>query len=195
MTRGVMRGKRRYIDDYPVLDVTALHKQGYVKPNTSGESSCKVRERVKWAFSWHCMDKSIKAAYRLSGGDSDGSYQHEIELITQSVNYGGTRLFLVCPCCNTKRKQIYFVSGNAACRTCNGLHYQSQSESHRDRKYRKLDRLLTKVNNFGYRFDGHYKNNGQHWRTFYRLDNEINTIQRSIFQDVSKRLGLMGFTL
>jgi len=86
------RQTRRYIDDYPVLDVTALHKQGYVKPNTSGESSCKSRERVKWAFSWHCMDNSIKAAYALSGGDSEGNYQHEMELITQSVNYA----VLVC---------------------------------------------------------------------------------------------------
>ncbi|MCP3698943.1 MAG: hypothetical protein GY920_10375 [Aliivibrio sp.] len=185
-----MLSKRRYINEYPVLDVTALHNRGYVKPNTSGESSCKSRECVVWAFSWRCMDNSIRTAYRLSGGDYDGNYQHEIELITQSVNYGGSRFFLVCPCCNAKRKQIYFVSGNAACRTCNGLHYQSQSESHQDRKYRKLDRLLSKVNNFGYRFDGHYKNNRQHWRTFEKLNLEINAIQQSIFADIGKRFGL-----
>ena len=183
------RQTRRYIDDYPVLDVTALHKHRYVKPNTSGESSCKSSEHVKWVFSWHCVDKSIKTAYRLSGGDSEGNYQHEIELITQSVNYGGSRFFLVCPCCHAKRKQIYFVSSNAACRTCNGLYYQSQSESHQDRKYRKLDRLLTKVSNFGYRFDGHYKSKGQHWQTFEKLDLEINDIQQSIFQDMCKRFG------
>lgn len=177
---------RRYTNDYPVLDLTSLHKKGFIENGRSGESSCKARERVLWSFGWNCTNESINVRYKLN----DALYTHDIHIERQQVNFGGERLYLFCPKCHSNRKQIYFVSGVAACRSCHGLHYRSQSESHQERKYRKLDRLLTKVHNFGYRFDGHWKAKGKHWSKYHELDRQINSLQQSIFRDIDKRFGL-----
>tara|TARA_Y100000588_G_C14265670_1_gene929728 strand:+ start:2120 stop:2692 length:573 start_codon:yes stop_codon:yes gene_type:complete len=177
---------RRYTNDYPVLDLTSLHQKGFIENGRSGESSCKARERVLWSFGWHCTNESINVRYKLN----DALYTHDIHIKRQLVNFGGERLFLNCPKCQSSRKQIYFVGGVAACRSCHGLHYRSQSESYQERKYRKLDRLLTKVHNFGYRFDGHWKAKGKHWSKYHEIDSQINYLQQSIFRDIDKRFGL-----
>lgn len=178
------RQTRRYIQDYPALDLTGLIKKGFLKNGGRGESSCKARERVLWSFGWHCMDSIIKVRYTQSSGDFKRNFEHDISLVRQSAHYGGERLYLACPKCQSKRKQIYFVDGVAACRSCHVLHYKSQSESSKERKYRKLDRLLGKVDSFGSRFDGHWKAKGQHWKTFYKLHNQIHTTQKSILKDM-----------
>lgn len=180
---------RRYTNDYPVLDLTALKREGLVKNGMNGKTSCKLHDCELWSFGWHCTSDNFKVSYKLTGGQIDGNYEHTIPIVKQSVNFGGERLFLSCPKCHSSRKQIYFVSGVAACRTCHGLHYKSQSESQQERKFRKLDRLLTKVDNFGYRFDGHAKPPYQHWRTFIKLNNQIHQVQQSIFADIDKRFG------
>lgn len=181
---------RSYTDNYPVLDLTSLHKKGFIDHGKRGESTAKARGRVLWSFSWLCMDNAIEVHYTLTKGVKGDNFTHSIPLVKQSVNFGGERLYLICSHCYAQRKQIYLKGGKAACRKCHGLYYQSQSESTQDRKYRKLDRLLSKVHNLGYRFDGHCKAKGQHRLTFQKLDLEINNSQQSIFNDINRCFGL-----
>ncbi|MGO1298129.1 MAG: hypothetical protein ACTMIA_12605 [Vibrio sp.] len=180
---------RRYIDDYPCLDLTAILKLGFFEAGRTGQSSSKRGNYELWSFVWNIQENHITAHYKLSGGDKDGNYEHYIKLLRQPAHYGNDRVYLQCPHCHVKRKKIYFSSGVAACRICHNLHYRSQSESSSERKYRKLDRLLDKVQNFGSRFDGHWKKKTQHWKTYHRLDKEISRLQQSIFVDIDNKFG------
>ena len=187
-----MNRTRRYITDYPCLNLTSITKKGLVVTGQQGQSSSTLRatQRLLWSFSWQINSDSIEVHYQIKEGIHQGAHSHQIKLAKQSVNFGNQRLYLICSQCDRMCKQIYFRCGIDACRVCHNLHYQSQSESKGERRYRKLDRLLKKVHNFGYRFDGHWKAKGQHWKTFHKIDNEICTIQQSILRDIDKRFGL-----
>lgn len=180
---------RRYIDNYPVLNLTKLVSNGLFNPGTSGTTQCKSHSRVLWGFGWDISATHIKASYIITRDEIERHFTHNIKLHNQDVNFGGSRAYLECPRCHSMRKQIYFRDGVAACRTCHGLHYRSQSTSYEDRQYVRLDRLLKKVHNFGYRFDGYWKSKGQHWKTFYKLSHQINATQRTIFANIDKRFG------
>jgi hypothetical protein len=172
------------------LDLTALHKKGFIRRGQNGESTSKCNGRTLWAFSWCFSDNSVIASYNISGGAHAGHYQHPLDIINQAANFGSDRLYLKCPQCASMRKKIYFCNGVAACRICHNLHYKSQSESSSERKYRKLDRLLSKVNNFGSRFDGYGKPKGQHWQTYQALDATLIQLEQSIYQDIDSRFGI-----
>ncbi|GLT20122.1 hypothetical protein GCM10007938_39050 [Vibrio zhanjiangensis] len=177
---------RTYTDDVPCLDLTALHKKEMVRDNSTGQTKASRNGFQLWGFSWGFFGDIAIVSYELRGK----SHRHELTLIRQAVNLGGERVYLQCPKCSQNRKQLYFKGGVAACRCCHGLHYKSQSESTSERKYRKLDRLLAKVQNFGFRFDGHFKRKGQHWQKYRQLDSQIKSLHQSIFDDINQRFGI-----
>lgn len=176
---------RIYTDNVPCLNLTALHKRNFIKEGQVGQSTCSRNNVRLWGYSWRVSRTTVIVAYDKNGK----SYRHELPLIKETVNLGGERVYLQCPKCSMKRKQLYFVGGIAGCRCCHKLHYKSQSESLSERKYRKLDKLLVHVHNFGYRFDGHIKHKGKHWNKYHQLDKQIKALQQSIFGDINKRFG------
>lgn len=154
---------RRYTQDYPCLNLTALIKNGYLSEDQNGESRSIRHGKTIWAFAWHVKRFHIELYYSTPNNQS---YQRVIQLIHQQPNYGGQRYYLKCPTCGEKRKQLYIVTGEPACRLCHQLHYRSQSESSYERAGRRLDKLLTKVDSSGYRFGEYQKPKGQHWKTY-----------------------------
>ncbi len=173
---------RYYTDEFPVLDFTAILKI----ENISGKTSCSNQTGELWSFNWLINNDKVTVNYFSQGH----KHEHGVSIIRQKANYGGERLFVLCPCCRTKRKKLYIRNKRIACSGCQSLHCRSQSQSRQQRRFNKLDRILNRVNNFGFRFDGYSKPKGQHWRNYYEIDNQIQTLQKSLINDVSKKFGV-----
>lgn len=182
---------RRYTQDCPCLNLTALKKNGYLSEGQNGESRSTLHGKTIWSLSWSVTGSSIKLSYSLQ---HKRNYQRTVKLIHQQPNYGGQRYYLECPTCGEKRKQLYIVAGEPACRLCHQLHYKSQSESSYERVGRKLDKLLTKVDNLGYRFDGYGRAKGQHLTTYREIDKAIHQLQQEICAYINQRFpnGFLG---
>ncbi|MGR5323404.1 hypothetical protein ACP3VW_05885 [Vibrio sp. DNB22_17_1] len=184
------------MSDYPCLNLTALLKKGFIITGQQGQtSSTSSSGRQLWSFGWCINLDSINVRYQILNGINQGDYFHQVKLVEQAAHYGNSRYYFECSKCYRRCKQIYFKGGVDACRTCHKLHYHSQSESVEERHFRKLDRLLSQVNCFGYRFDGYYKPKWQHWKTYYALDAKIISTQQVILKNVEQRFGISDILL
>ncbi|PKG39473.1 hypothetical protein [Psychromonas sp. Urea-02u-13] len=106
------------------------------------------------------------------------------------------KLYITCPCCQSKRQHLYAVKNAYACRECLGLHYATQAERPRDRLMRKIRNKRKKLwgndwpevlNMFAL---SHYwaKPKGIHWKTFYKAKEEIYHLERKYWPMVEIHL-------
>ena len=79
-------------------------------------------------------------------------------------NYGGRRLWLVCPHCGRRCSALYLGEA-VACRLCLGLYYDCSMESRRDRGWRLHHRWQART------MDG--KPKGMHWKTYFELQDKV----------------------
>ncbi|PLC51433.1 hypothetical protein CR159_04240 [Pollutimonas subterranea] len=160
------------------MDVRRLQRDGLLKDNT--------------AYSWYWKDASgtVMAAIdvrALRGGvqfDYRLNDEHEVsecvQTTTTACNYGGERIWFVCPCCD-RRCAIVYLSRQVACRTCQKFRYPSQSEDETDATWREQRILEEKLGGSGY----WKKPKGMHQVTFNRMHSRIIALE-------SKRVQLLG---
>ena len=114
--------------------------------------------------------------------DSDKKMQDEvISLIWTPCNFGGWRVWFVCPKCNKKVAVIY-TAKNIACRHCYDLKYASQSMNDFDRGVRLIDKLRKRLRwpaGFGHGTFGKAKH--MHRKTFYQLHIKYNMVMANTF--------------
>lgn len=93
-----------------------------------------------------------------------------------ACNYGGYRIWFVCPECNRRTSALYIGLGRYACRRCWRLPYQSQSRG-------KVDRLLDRAEEIESMIEGEYgeKPKGMHWKTYERLQWEARDLRDRAF--------------
>lgn len=169
---------RQYIEDTPVLDLTALKEKGFITPDRNGESSCSNGWGRLWAFGWHFSHdlKLITVNYT----SQNKQFIHTATLNHQPVHFGGSRAFLVCSTCGKNRKRLYILNQALACRECHNIHYKVQSKSPQDRKLDKYLKLANKTEFIEPNF--YFKKKYQHYKTFTKISEEMD----SIFQECLK---------
>lgn len=170
---------RRYITQYrPVIDLAAIHKASAIGLGGAGTAS-----GGNWSYSWEKDATAITVKYMVG----NENISNTIRLVSQPLHFGGLRYFMVCPRCSSQRKKLYIENRIAACSKCHRLHYQSQSMGTLDRELNRLDRLLVKTNNLGYRFDGYTRPKHQHHKTHQAISNKIESTEQRIFRQIDKR--------
>jgi hypothetical protein len=102
------------------------------------------------------------------------------------------KLYLCCPCCQNNRESLYAIKTAYACRSCIGLHYQSQSERVKSRLLRtirnKRQRLWgsrPNINNLCFTFD---RPKYMKWEVFYAKQHEIIKLEQSYLGFVSQQI-------
>ena len=90
----------------------------------------------------------------------------QIRFTTTPLNFGGCRVWMLCPRCAGRARVMFAGVGKIGCRRCLRVRYQSQCGDAKDRAHRAIakieKRLITRRGRF-------YKPKGMLWRTFHRL--------------------------
>jgi hypothetical protein len=114
-----------------------------------------------------------------------GLSQWPIELVTTAPQFGGTRRWLVCPACASRRTALYIDGAKLACRVCLGLRYASQHETERDRKFRRAHKLRDRLGwGGGVAAGGGGRPGGMHEGTYGRLCTNLASIAAEILTDL-----------
>lgn len=105
--------------------------------------------------------------------EHDGEWQpirERIWLEATPCNYGGERLWLSCPECQTRRRVLYSLGGRFHCQQCHDLAYASTREDAHDRSIRRTQKLQKRLgaSSAGI-FDVPPKPRGMHWDTYERI--------------------------
>jgi hypothetical protein len=100
-----------------------------------------------------------------------GGSTYSLRLAWTSCNYGGSRVWFICPARDCGRRvAILYWDVHFACRHCRDLAYDSQHDSGWRRSVRQARAIRMKLGGSLSLADPFpEKPNGMHWRTYYRL--------------------------
>lgn len=132
------------------------------------------------AYSWLWKDDTgeevASIGVRVEGGGVRFTYQitgehhvNELVRLTETAcNYGGGRMWFVCPYC-ARRCALVYIGRQVACRKCLKLKYPSQSDDETNASWRRQRKLEAKLGGADY----WRKPKGMHQTTFQRIREEI----------------------
>lgn len=170
-------GAKSVTSDYRSIDVRRWAREGLLKPGHSfswlwsqeGEVVGRINVLADCGF--------VKLSYRSREyGDEWESHEYQVRPLSQSFHFGGNRQWFACPARGCGRRVAKLYGGRIfACRDCHQLAYPSQREAAFQRSQRRADKIRERL---GWAGDPDLmeglKPKGMHWRTHYRLVNELN---------------------
>lgn len=166
---------RQYIEDAVKVDLTGLTKKGLIKGGKEGKTTGSMNGHYLWSIGWRISNdlETLQVNY----SSQNRSYSHSISIDSQPVHFGGRRIFLVCPMCNQRRKQLYISQSEIGCRKCQCLHYKSQSKTQTERSLDRYIKLAKKVEFLEIGLCS--KRKYQHWKTFSEISKEMEIIYKN----------------
>ena len=174
------------------IDIRWLRKQGYLRPNTSGSLSWSSGDEQSDLinFMLDSGQMTLKYLYRYRGGELE-SVEQVIPFDRTPCNFGGHRLWFLCPRCYKRVALLYGAGKYFYCRNCHNLNYASQHESMPDRlmrKARKIRKILGASNNLTEQIL--FKPKGVHQTTFDRLRREADQASLLSLTIMARRDGI-----
>lgn len=144
----------------------------------------------------HKHFKLIETANKIKVAEFSINNQTLQVALIQDNSSASNKLYITCPCCQSKRQHLYAIKNAYACRECLGLHYATQAERPRDRLMRKIRKKRKSiwgadwpdVNNM---FEhSHYwpKPKGAHWKTFLKAKDELYQLEQKYWPMVELHL-------
>jgi hypothetical protein len=179
-------------DEALALDVRRLVRQGLIKPG--GAISVPLRwgddaallGQVRVGYDGVRRPDELVLDYRLvDGAGSAGRAVHEVLALERTpCPYGGERVWVRCPGCEQRKAVLYLWGERFHCVRCHDLAYASTRQS-------RLRRLHQHSHLIHARLGAEYlgiaswvvpppKPRGMHWRTYWRLRRELETVHAEI---------------
>jgi hypothetical protein len=155
---------------YRQLDIRSLQRKGFLRPcgwvslywSRNGEPFGSIRIRAEF-------DRVFLSYRHQRYGDDWQTEEYPVFLDSTRCNYGGTRLWFLCPGRGCSCRVAVLYGGSIfACRQCHQLSYESQRETAYSRALGKAQTIKVKL---GGSPGGDFpdKPRGMHWQTYERL--------------------------
>lgn len=187
-------GAKNTIDNYRVLDVRVLQRDGSLTPNQS--FSLRWSRNGKTTASIHVRTEpsQVTLNYRHQGGGDWKNESYSVQLDWTVCNFGGERPWFLCPVKGCGRRvAILYSCAIFACRHCHQLAYPCQREVGYDRVARRADKIRGRLGWKQGIFNpkGWEKPKGMHWHTFERLNAEHDALVTKSLTGMAKQLGML----
>ena len=114
----------------------------------------------------------VQYKYRRSCEGDWSTVTEFIPLQFSACRYGGSRVWFICPKCGRRAAFIY-VDTVVACRSCLGLHYQSEYEDDISRLQSKTRKIFDRIGH------DYARPKGMHHKTYECLLSKANELQIS----------------
>jgi hypothetical protein len=154
------------------LDIRYMRKQcGIHCPGSAGSLSWSRGGEPTGSIAYRVQEEHLVLNYRYrSYGEDWQDYRESIQLDRTPCNYGGERIWFLCPHCSKRVAVLYGADVRFLCRHCYCLPYASQNETYMDRMARKARKIRRRLGS-GEGLDELIweKPKGMHWTTFESL--------------------------
>jgi len=181
----VRTGVKPRSDLLPRLSISDLGKAvGLKYPGNVG--------RLGWTFKGDTV-----VAYRLTfDGVSvhlhceSGTQQQSIRFASTPCNFGGKRLWFLCPDCDRRAAVVYLVSHRWSCRICGRVRYSCQLEVPAARLERRLLKVRHKLGGSSNLWEPpKTRPKGMHWKTYVNLRNRERRLRHHWLQNLAQYVG------
>lgn len=171
------QGGRGTTTRHLTLDVRQLQRDGLLTPgrafdlnwSRNGEEVAAMQVQTE-------IDRVILKYQHCGNGGDWQAIEYPVLLEWTPCNLGGQRAWFICPARGCGRRVAILYSGKYyACRHCYRLAYQCQRETYGDRSMRRADKLRKRLGWCpGIANPRGGKPKGMHWKTYWRLNDELN---------------------
>jgi hypothetical protein len=180
-------GKRKAEDALPV-DIRKWNRQGLIYPGSMITSSWSIGGRVYSSIGAVAKVDRLTLQYNHSGKP----VEQDIMFTWTRCNFGGKRIWFLCPYCNRRCAVVYSCGKYFACRICGKIAYRTQSETSRERLFSKADKLRKKI---GAKAGAAnplpiFKPKNMHYTTWMRLRWQIELLESRGFRDLGRMMNL-----
>ena len=172
------------------IDIRVMKKNGWLEPGWMRSMSWECGGEPSGDIKYKVDHDGLTLIYRFrSYGDDWQDIKERVLFSRTACNYGGERLWFLCPHCGKRVAVLYGVDARFLCRHCYGLSYATQRTC-------KLGRLIDKKHKLGYRifedYDGHgwRKRKWMHQKTFDRLYEQYWRLDMAIDNGIAGRFGI-----
>ena len=166
--------KKSTTDSQHDIDIRWMKKNNRLRPGITDSLSWSRRGRETGSVGY-TMEESrmiLYYRYRPHGGEWE-QVEQTIQFDRTPCNYGGSRIWFLCPYCGKRVAVLYGAGKYFLCRHCHNLAYASQQESGSSRLIRKARKIRRRLNAPGSIFEPIlFKPKHMHRKTFDRLRNE-----------------------
>ncbi len=163
--------KKTTIDDVRRVDIRYMNKHGLLRSLGSGTLS-RSRNDVQTASIRFRIEEDrlvLNYRYRTHGNEWE-DIEQPVLFDRTACNYGGVRVWFLCPHCSRRVAVLYGAGAWFLCRHCYRLPYSTQQETYADRMRRKARKLRERIGASHNLMEPVWeKPRRMHWRTFERL--------------------------
>lgn len=174
------------------VDIRWMRKHGYLRAGKFGFLSwSRRREQTGW-ISFRVEQDQVVLNYRQrpNGGEWE-DVEEVVKFDRTACNYGGYRMWFLCPRCWQRVAVLYGAGKYFLCRHCYDLTYTSQQESGPDRLMRKARKIRVRLGVGGNLTEPIlFKPKNMHQKTFDRLRKEADHASLRSLLLMGQRLGL-----
>lgn len=177
-------GCKRKVEDMLKLDIARLKAIGV----DLKEEVISSGGTITWTRGYGYYSHKSSVGYFRNGDTFTLNYRHNDEPVKEDIrlartpcNYGGSRVWFVCPQCGRCVRCLY-GSKYFRCRKCHDLIYTSQCDN-------QIFRLISKYNAIKERMGGKpgiepilFKPKWMRWNTFSRLHQELQKVEATWVQ-------------
>jgi hypothetical protein len=138
--------KKRRVESCLALDVDELRHAGVLALGVSGTLSWDS-DHGALSLAFRAEAEAIVLVYRTEHLAASEVIEQRIALAYSRAQFGGTRVYFVCPGSECRRRvsKLYFVRGAFRCRNCHGLAYKSQAEDKERRAQRRANKRRARL--------------------------------------------------
>ena len=175
------------------IDIRWLKKQGYLRPGSIGSLSWSRGDEQTGSISYRTEENRMILNYRHrpNGGEWE-PVEQSISFDRTTCNYGGYRIWFLCPRCRKRVAVLYGAGKYFFCRHCHDLAYGSQQEGKPDRLMRKARKIRRRlgITDPNLMEPILYKPKHIHQKTFDRLRHEADHANNLSWLIIGQRFGI-----
>lgn len=196
------QGWKSRVEDCRSLDVNRLHKAGCLEPGyRGGWQWSRDGEEIAGIRFW-CEAFRLVLSFRFRRyGEDWQDVEQPVGLIRVPCHLGGQRPYFRCPgvvngrYCGRRVAKLYSGGPYFLCRHCYDLTYVSRSERGEDRFLRRANkRRMALGGEPGPAYPIAEKPKGMHWKTYWKLVDEIEDAEARADREFLIRLEPVGLT-
>lgn len=172
------------------IDIRYMKNGSLLTPGTTGFLSW-TRNGRQTGFINYRMERNrlvLSYRYRFLGGEWEEA-EEVVSFDRTACNYGGQRIWLLCPQCRRRVVLLYGAGQYFLCRHCHKLTYATQQERRQDRFMRKARELRERLGGGRNLLEPiPERPKGMHWRTYRRLHSEYERASQIVFAMILARI-------
>jgi hypothetical protein len=182
--------KRTTLESTKRIDIRYMRNAGFLKPGYRGKLFWWRGGKPTGDICFTCHADYLKLNYKIRNcGDKEWQFIEQVIRFTSTpCNYGGYRLWFLCPGCQ-RRVEILCSDGPLfKCRHCYNLPHASKNECYIERLINRRAKLGERIFEHFDNGDGWGKKKGMHWKTYDRLFSQYAHLDTEWEQVIRSRL-------